>query len=178
FVVAATETINTAFGAQVLVEPFDFVLNNEMDDFSPPTGTNVYGLQQSVKNLPQAGKRPLSSMSPTIVLNNGNPTLVVGASGGPRIISGVVQVILNCVWFGDEPIEGISRARLHHQWMPDKIYFESSWNDHITLSSLQSKGHETTNRKTVGVVQAIAIEGVFLKPASDPRKGGVAAGID
>ncbi|MBC8522876.1 gamma-glutamyltransferase [PVC group bacterium] len=177
-VVAATETINTAFGSQVLVEPFDFVLNNEMDDFSPPIGTNVYGLQQSDKNLPEPGKRPLSSMSPTIVLRDGQPIFVVGASGGPRIISGVVQVILNCVWFGDEPIEGISRARLHHQWMPDKIYFESSWNDPITSSSLQSKGHETTNRKTVGVVQAIAIEGVFLKPASDPRKGGVAAGID
>ena len=177
-VVAVTETVNTSFGSQVLVTPFDFVLNNEMDDFSPPTGTNIYGLQQSTKNLPEVGKRPLSSMSPTIVLRDGKPIFVTGASGGPRIISGVVQVILNNVWFGDEPIAAVSRPRLHHQWMPDKVYFEELWDDKVVIDAIQSKGHETTTRKTVGVVQAISIDGNVLKPASDPRKGGVASGID
>jgi len=177
-VVAVTETINTSFGSQVLVEPYDFVLNNEMDDFSPPTGTNVYGLQQSDKNLPQAGKRPLSSMSPTIVLRDGIPIFVVGASGGPRIISGVVQVILNCVWYGDEPLEGVSRPRLHHQWKPNKLYFEESWINQLTSDSLIAKGHVIDTRTTVGVVQAIAIEGNILKPASDPRKGGVSCGFN
>jgi len=177
-VVAATETINTSFGSQVLVAPYDFVLNNEMDDFSPPAGTNVYGLQQSNKNLPESGKQPLSSMSPTIVLQGGEAVFVVGASGGPRIISAVVQVILNNVWFGDEPIDAVSSQRLHHQWMPDKVYFEEMWNDQTTVNSLQNKGHETALRKTVGVVQAIAIDGNLLKPASDPRKGGIASGIN
>jgi len=177
-VVSVTETINTSFGSQVLVEPYDFVLNNEMDDFSPPTGTNVYGLRQSDKNLPQPGKQPLSSMSPTIVLHDGKPIFVVGASGGPRIISGVVQVILNHIWFDDEPINAIKRPRLHHQWIPDKVYFEKSWRDNRTVHSLQNKGHETTTRHTVGVVQGIAIEDGILKPASDPRKGGSAMGVN
>ena len=149
-----------------------------MDDFSPPTGTNVYGLQQSDKNLPQAGKRPLSSMSPTIVLRDGIPIFVVGASGGPRIISSVVQVILNCVWYGDEPLEAVSRPRLHHQWKPNKLYFEESWIDQLTSDSLIARGHEIDKRITVGVVQAIAIDGNILKPASDPRKGGVSCGFN
>ena len=177
-VVAVTETINTSFGSQVLVEPYDFVLNNEMDDFSPPSGTNMYGLQQSNKNLPEAGKRPLSSMSPTIVLRDGKPIFVVGASGGPRIISGVVQVILNHVWFDDEPIDAVTRPRLHHQWMPDQVYFEESWTDNATVNSLKNKGHEVKTRQTVGVVQAISIENSIFKPASDPRKGGVSSGIN
>jgi len=176
-VVAATETINTSFGSQVLVEPYDFVLNNEMDDFSSPTGTNVYGLQQSDKNVPEPGKRPLSSMSPTIVLQSGIPVFVVGASGGPRIISGVAQVILHVMWFGDTPIDAVSRPRLHHQWMPNRVDFEASWSDQHTVEILEHKGHETGKRTTVGVVQAIAIDGNLLKPASDPRKGGVASGI-
>jgi gamma-glutamyltranspeptidase/glutathione hydrolase len=149
-----------------------------MDDFSPPSGTNLYGLQQSNKNLPEAGKRPLSSMSPTIVLRDGKPIFVVGASGGPRIISGVVQVILNHVWFDDEPIDAVTRPRLHHQWMPDQVYFEESWTDNATVNSLKNKGHEVKTRQTVGVVQAISIENSIFKPASDPRKGGVSSGIN
>ena len=175
-VVAATETINTSFGSQVLVAPYDFVLNNEMDDFSPPSGTNVYGLQQSDKNLPEPGKRPLSSMAPTIVLRNGVPVFVAGASGGPRIISGVVQVILHAVWFGDSPIVAVSQPRLHHQWMPNRVDIESDWIDKDLVEALELLGHDTGLRISVGIVQAIAIEGQVLKPASDPRKGGVAAG--
>ena len=174
--VSATETINTGFGSLVLVEPFGFQLNNEMDDFSSPSGVNIYGLRQSDKNLPEPGKRPLSSMSPTIVSHNGVPVLALGASGGPRIISSVVQVLLRVLWSGDEPIEALQRPRLHHQWLPDRVYFEEDI--HIrTQESLKSNGHEIKERGHIGVVQVIHIDEGVMKPASDPRKGGRPAGI-
>ena len=175
--VAVTETINTSFGSLVLVEPFGFMLNNEMDDFSSPSGVNVYGLRQSDKNLPEPGKRPLSSMSPTIVAHDGVPVLVLGASGGPRIISSVVQVLLRVLWAGDEPIEALKRPRLHHQWMPDRVYFEADINIR-TQESLQSNGHEINERGHIGVVQVIHIDDGMVKPACDPRKGGRPAGIN
>ena len=174
--VSATETINTSFGSLVLVEPFGFVLNNEMDDFSSPSGANAYGLRQSDKNLPDPGKRPLSSMSPTIVSQNGVPVLVLGASGGPRIISSVVQVMLHVLWSGDEPVKALERPRLHHQWLPDQVYFEEDISRKVQ-ESLQTKGHETKVRGHIGVVQVIQIDDGVMKPASDPRKGGRPAGI-
>ena len=175
--VAVTETINTSFGSLVLVEPFGFMLNNEMDDFSSPSGVNVYGLRQPDKNLPEPGKRPLSSMSPTIVAHDGVPVLVLGASGGPRIISSVVQVLLRVLWAGDEPIEALKRPRLHHQWMPDRVYFEADINIR-TQESLQSNGHEINERGHIGVVQVIHIDDGMVKAACDPRKGGRPAGIN
>ena len=174
--VSVTETINTSFGSLVLVEPFGFMLNNEMDDFSSPSGVNIYGLRQSDKNLPEPGKRPLSSMSPTIVAHHGAPVLVLGASGGPRIISSVVQVLLRVLWAGDEPIDALSHPRLHHQWMPDRVYLEEDISRNVQ-ESLQTKGHETENRGHIGVVQVIQIDGGVFKPASNPRKGGRPAGI-
>jgi gamma-glutamyltranspeptidase/glutathione hydrolase len=175
--VAVTETINTGFGSLVLVEPFGFMLNNEMDDFSSPSGVNIYGLRQSDKNLPEPGKRPLSSMSPTIVAHHGVPVLVIGASGGPRIISSVVQVLLRVVWGGDDPIDALAHPRLHHQWMPDRVYFEEDFTVR-TRESLQSNGHEIMQRGHIGVVQVIQIDDGVFKPASDPRKGGRPAGIN
>lgn len=174
--VALTETINTGFGSLVLVEPYGFMLNNEMDDFSSPSGANIYGLRQSDKNLPENGKRPLSSMSPTIVTHDGAPVLVLGASGGPRIISSVVQVLLRVLWAGDEPIDALKRPRLHHQWMPDRVYFEAGINIR-TQESLQSNGHEIMEREHIGVVQVIHIDDGMVKAACDPRKGGRPAGI-
>ncbi len=176
-IVSATETINTSFGSLVLVDPFGFVLNNEMDDFSSPTGANVYGLRQSDKNLPEPGKRPLSSMSPTIVEYDGVPVLALGASGGPRIISGVVQVLLDIIWFGDEPIEALQRSRVHHQWLPDRVYVEKNYRDTALEAHLSSVGYNIKQRSNIGVVQVIQIEDVLMKPASDPRKGGKPAGI-
>ena len=174
--VSATETINTSFGSLLLVEPFGFMLNNEMDDFSSPSGANVYGLRQSDKNLPEPGKRPLSSMSPTIVERDGTPILALGASGGPRIISSVVQVLLHILWYGDEPIEALNRTRLHHQWLPNRVYFEERTKDISIETYLNAIGHETTERANIGVVQVIELEEGKLKPASDPRKGGKSAG--
>ena len=144
--VSATETINTSFGSLLLVEPFGFMLNNEMDDFSSPSGVNVYGLRQSDKNLPEPGKRPLSSMSPTIVERDGTPILALGASGGPRIISSVVQVLLHILWYGDEPIEALNRTRLHHQWLPNRVYFEERTKDIHCRNIFEC--HRTRNHRT------------------------------
>ncbi len=175
--VSATETINTSFGSLVFVSPFGFRLNNEMDDFSSPRGANVYGLRQSDKNFPAPGKRPLSSMSPTIVARDGVPVLALGASGGPRIISGVVQVLFNILWFGDEPVEALNRGRVHHQWLPDRVYVEEDYRNETIESHLSRIGHEIKTRANIGVVQVIQIEDGFMKPASDPRKGGAPSGI-
>ena len=175
--VSATETINTSFGSLVYSPVLGFMLNNEMDDFSSPSGTNVYGLRQSDKNVPEPGKRPLSSMSPTIVAQDGVPVLVLGASGGPRIISSVVQVLLDILWFGDEPTKALERSRVHHQWFPDRVYVEGAYRDHDVEAHLHALGYEVVPRPNIGVVQVIQVEDGVIKPASDPRKGGKPAGI-
>jgi gamma-glutamyltranspeptidase / glutathione hydrolase len=175
--VSATETINTSFGSLVYLPVLGFMLNNEMDDFSSPRGANVYGLRQSDKNFPEPGKRPLSSMSPTIVERDGVPVLALGASGGPRIISSVVQVLLDMVWFGDEPVEALQRGRVHHQWLPDKVYVEEAYRDDNVESHLVNSGYVISPRTNIGVVQIIQVEDGLMKPASDPRKGGKPSGI-
>ncbi len=176
--VSVTETINTSFGSMVTVEPFGFMLNNEMDDFSSPSGENAYGLRQSNKNLPEPNKRPLSSMSPTIVEQDGVPILVLGASGGPRIISSVVQVLLAILWFGDAPVEALTRSRVHHQWLPDVVYVEDKYRDIALENALRHFGYSIKARTNIGVVQVIQSDTKYLKPASDPRKGGKPAGFN
>ncbi len=177
-VVSMTETINTYFGSKVVVEPYDFVLNNEMDDFSSPKGANAYGLIQSEKNLPEPGKRPLSSMTPVIVMVDKEPIFLVGASGGPRIISSVLQVLIHHLWYGMSPLEAVVQERLHHQWSPDFVYIETYKDSQLSLDSLESKGHKIKSRRDIGIVQAIAIQGAEQLPASDPRKGGKPAGLN
>jgi gamma-glutamyltranspeptidase/glutathione hydrolase len=127
--VACTETINLAFGSCIAVEPYGFLLNNEMDDFTTIRGgANAFGLRQSERNLPAPGKRPLSSMSPTIVVApDGAVEFIAGGSGGPRIITGVVQSLLNAMVFGMPAGEAIAARRFHHQWWPDRIAFEATW---------------------------------------------------
>ncbi len=175
--VSATETINTEYGSKVIVEPYGFPLNNEMDDFSSPSGANVYGLRQSEKNLPAPGKRPLSSMSPTIIERNGVPYLAIGGSGGPRIISAVVQVLLRMLWFDDEPNEAVQRTRLHHQWLPNRVYFEEDTMKSYIADHMNRIGHQWSRRKNIGVVQVILVEDGVMKPYSDPRKGGEPSGF-
>jgi len=174
--VSATETINTEYGSRVYVTPYGFMLNNEMDDFSSPSGANVYGLRQSEKNLPEPGKRPLSSMSPTIIEQDGVPYLAIGGSGGPKIISAVVQVLLRILWFGDNPNEAVQRHRLHHQWLPNAIYYEKkNLPKHIKFH-LWNMGNGGHIYNTLGVVQVILVEDGVMKPYSDRRKGGKPAG--
>ncbi len=175
--VACTETINLSYGSLVVVPGFGFALNNEMDDFTTiPGEANAFGLQQSDRNLPEPGKRPLSSMSPTILVDDGRVVLVAGASGGPRIITATTQCILNCLLFDMTPAQAVAAPRFHHQWMPNVLQFESAWPDPAVPSALQQLGHETGTTGSVGVVQLIRVTPDGIRAASDPRKGGAPAG--
>ena len=178
--VACTETINLVFGSLVAVPEWGIVLNDEMDDFTTiPGKANAFGLRQSDGNLPAPGKRPLSSMSPTIVLEGDQVRVIAGASGGPRIINGTLQAILNVLVFGMTPVEALAAPRFHHQWMPDRLDFEEAWANGDAIEAVEATGHATGRRPSVGKVQMIEItpDGL-IRPASDPRKGGVPAGID
>ncbi|MEX0876564.1 MAG: gamma-glutamyltransferase [Phycisphaerales bacterium] len=183
--VACTETINFEFGSRVGVEEFGFILNNEMDDFTHPNERpNGFGLVQSVSNLPEPGKRPLSSMSPTIVLDqDGRVLAVAGASGGPRIITSTMQTLLN-VLAGMDAGQAVAMPRLHHQWLPDELSFEAGYSKYVLNvlgNPLRNYGHTIVDREaTVGNVQLIVRdpEGHGWQAASDPRKGGRPAGID
>ncbi len=175
--VSCTETINLEFGSLLAVPEWGMVLNNEMDDFATRPGqANAFGLVQSDRNAPAPGKRPLSSMSPTIVLEDDRVRMIAGASGGPRIISGTLQVILNVLLRGMSPQEAIAAPRLHHQWLPDVVQFETSWTDAGLINAMEALGHATNRRPTVGKVQVIEITGTGIEPASDPRKEGSPAG--
>lgn len=172
-VVSATETINTGFGSLVYVEDLGIVLNNEMDDFTTESGqVNVYGLRQSDANLVGPGKRPLSCMSPTIVLADGRPVLAVGGSGGPRIITAVLQVLLNVIEYGADPGEAVGSPRLHHQWQPDVVHRNDYPAQDAVVTGLRQRGHDISDRKRGAVVQAIRIEQDRLIGVCDPRKGG------
>ena len=175
--VACTETINTSFGSRIAVPELGIVLNNQMDDFlTKPDVANAYGLTQSQRNLPAPGKRPLSSMSPTIVLDErGEVLAVAGASGGPRIITGTLQALVNALHFEMDAYEAVRTPRLHHQWGPDAIYFEPDYNA-TTIEALRENGHAIRERPDVGVVQLLVRRAGVIEGASDPRKGGRPAG--
>lgn len=175
--VACSETVNLVYGSLVTVPGFGFVLNNQMDDFTTiPGQPNAFGLQQSDRNLPEGGKRPLSSMSPTIVLREGRAVVIVGASGGPRIITATLQCVLDYLLFEQTPLEAVGAPRFHHQWMPDVLQFEDQWSDEATVSALRGLGHEVGRREHIGIVQMITIGDDRIRAASDPRKGGRPAG--
>lgn len=182
--VACTETINLEFGSLLAVPDFGFCLNNEMDDFLTVRGeANAFGLTQSERNLPEAGKRPLSSMSPTIVLDEaGQVVAVAGASGGPRIITGTSQALLNALVLRKSAGEAVASPRLHHQWSPDVLRYEPAWTGMAggaeALNGLRARGHECRELDgSVGIVQLIVREkDGGWHAASDPRKGGKPAG--
>jgi gamma-glutamyltranspeptidase/glutathione hydrolase len=177
--VACTETINLGYGSLVTVPGFGFCLNNQMDDFTTRPGeANQFGLMQSERNQPEPGKRPLSSMSPTIVMRDGEVSLVVGASGGPRIISGTLQCMLDILWFGFDPSESVALPRFHHQWMPDAVRLEPGWPDGERLAeTLRRRGQFVTRDTSSCSVQVIhRAAGGRLHAASDPRKGGRPSG--
>jgi len=184
--VACTETINLEFGSLLVIPKYGIVLNNEMDDFlTIPGKSNAFGLTQSDRNLPCPGKRPLSSMSPTIVLSNdGAVEAVAGASGGPRIITSTLQVLLNAMLFRMSAVDSVSQPRLHHQWLPNAIYLEEIWSDEITEQHLRDLGHQIRRRADIGNVQLILSvtqnddnnSDRGYTAACDPRKGGSPAG--
>jgi gamma-glutamyltranspeptidase/glutathione hydrolase len=173
--VACTETINTHFGSYVVEPKFGIVLNNEMDDFTSLPGVpNAFGLIQSQANAIEPGKRPLSSMAPTILVRDGKAEFVVGASGGPRIISATIQVLLNVAQFEMNPREGVDAPRIHHQWAPDVLEVEVG---SLATPELKQMGHEIRVHRDGAVVQAASRDASGrLRAASDHRKGGRAAG--
>jgi gamma-glutamyltranspeptidase/glutathione hydrolase len=177
-IVAITETINGTFGSLVVAEPYGIILNNEMDDFATaPDQPNLYGLIHGKANRVGPGKRPLSSMTPTIIFKDGKPFLVVGASGGPRIITSVLQVALHAI--DGKPIEkAMTESRLHHQWRPDEVYFDRKPPAGL-VENLERLGHKISERRKTAAVQAIRfLDDGTMVGASDPHKGGRPAGAD
>ncbi len=178
--VSLTTTLNTSFGCGLMVPGGGFLLNNELDDFAIQAGTpNTYGLVGSAANALEPGKRPLSSMTPTVVREGGCAvTMVVGSPGGPRIISAVIQVILRTHVYGQSLEDAVGAPRLHQQWNPAKTRFEQGW-DSLLLQDLRNREHEVEVRDTrFASVQAIALEiGGEPVAVSDPRRGG-AGGVE
>ncbi|MES2790308.1 MAG: gamma-glutamyltransferase [Planctomycetota bacterium] len=175
--VACTETVNTLFGSWVVEPQFGIVLNNEMDDFAAVPGTpNAFGLIQGEANAVAAGKRPLSSMTPTIVIRDGKAVHALGASGGPKIISATLQVLLNLTRFEMPPSTAVPAPRLHHQWMPDALLLEPTLFEAATLH-LRERGHLVKRAEESAVVQAVSRLPQGLQGTSDPRKHGRAAGF-
>lgn len=177
-VVSATETINTSFGCLLVAEGTGIVLNDEMDDFTAEPGKpNAFGLRQSLQNAVAPGKRPLSCMTPTIVLANGKPVLAAGASGGPRIITATLQVMLNVLDYGQSLEQAVGSPRFHHQWQPDVVNRNLFAPDDPAIVGLAARGHKISDEKEEGIVQAVRIAPGKLTGASDPRKGGRPAGF-
>jgi len=167
--VAVTYTLNLSFGSGVVANGTGILLNNEMDDFSAKPGVpNAYGLIGGEANAIQPGKRPLSSMSPTLVLKNGKPWLVTGSPGGARIITTTLQAIVDAIDFGMNPAEAASTPRIHHQWLPDELRVEKGLSPD-TLDILQKQGYKVSVKPTMGRTQTIQPLDDGLYGYSDPR---------
>ena len=173
--VAVTYTINGLFGSGLMASGTGFLLNNEMDDFTVKPGTaNNYGLVQGEENVIAPGKRPLSSMAPTIVLRDGHVSMVVGSPGGSRIITIVLEVILNVIDHGMAPQEAVDAPRLHHQWLPDTIYAERYALSPDTRSALEDLGYRITEQGNWGAAALIVVGPpgeVLSAPGSVPSDG-------
>jgi gamma-glutamyltranspeptidase/glutathione hydrolase len=174
--VAVTYTLNGGYGSGVTAPGLGFLLNNEMDDFAAKPGhPNLFGLVQGEPNAVQPGKRPLSSMTPTIVVRDGRLYLVAGSPGGPRIISTVLQVLLNVFDFGMNIQDAVDWPRFHHQWLPDTLNMEPGFSPD-TIRLLEERGHAVERARSIGEVAAIRAEGGWLEGAADSRTESAAAG--
>lgn len=188
--VALTATVNTSWGNKMIVPGMGVMLNNEMDDFSVSPGVpNAFGLIGSEANSVEPGKRPLSSMSPSIVLDSaGDPILACGAAGGPRIINATLQTIVKCLDYGLGVGDAIRESRIHHQWQPNTLFCEGSLggtynakllNDDLT-KQLQELGHNVKISGSLAVAQGVQrVKGTEeFEAACDPRSGGRAAALE
>ena len=168
--VSNTYTLNFSFGSGLVAEGTGILLNNEMGDFSAKPGTaNAYGLVGGEANAVEPGKRPLSSMTPTMVLKDGKPFIVTGSPGGSRIITTVLQIILNVIDHDMNIAEATHAARIHHQWLPDVLFHEKYLNPD-TRKLLEQKGHTLKARAAMGSTQSIMLKDGQLFGASDPRR--------
>nr|WP_313012100.1 gamma-glutamyltransferase [Moraxella sp. CTOTU48841] len=167
--VAVTYTLNLNFGSGIVVEGTGILLNNEMDDFSVKPGVpNAFGLVGGTANAIEAKKRPLSSMTPTIVMKNNKPWLVTGSPGGARIITTVLQSVVNTIDHEMNPAEAIITPRVHHQWLPDELRVEAGISPD-TIKLLQDKGHKVVTKAPMGRIQIIQADDSGFYGYSDPR---------
>lgn len=182
-VVANTYTLNDLYGSGVTVKGTGIILNDEMDDFTSRPGTpNLWGVIQGERNSIVPRKRPLSSMTPTIVLRkDGSLWFAVGARGGARIINAVLQILINVIDYGMNIQQAIDAPRIHHQWFPDRVRYEPFGLSADTMRALESRGHkleEATTPKNIASAEGVMIEeGTTIRlGASDPRNDGVPVG--
>ena len=175
--VSNTYTLNFPYGVGLVAAGTGVLLNNELDDFTAaPGASNAFGLVGFEANLPGPGKRPLSSMSPTIVLKDGKPVLVTGSPGGSRIISTVLQVIVNVIDYHMDVAAAVAAPRLHHQWLPDEVRIEHGFSEE-TLAGLKAKGHTVVEPMGQTSANSILVTPNGLLGAPDPRtRGAEAAG--
>ena len=177
--VANTYTLNGGFGSGLTIPGTGILMNNEMDDFSSRSGLpNAYGLVHGEANSIAPLKRPLSAMTPTIVVKDGKPFLILGSPGGPTIINTVLQTLINVIDFHFTVQEAVDAPRIHHQWMPDKLVIERMGFAPDVIDALKARGHSLETRAGIGDCHAIMIDpktGVRLG-AADPRNDGVAVG--
>jgi gamma-glutamyltranspeptidase/glutathione hydrolase len=167
--VAITTTLNTSFGSKVVIPGTGVLLNNQMDDFSAQPGVpNAYGLVGSEANSIQPGKRPLSSMSPTLVIKAGQPVMTLGAAGGPMIITQVTQGIINHLLYGLSLYDALAAPRIHHQWRPDLLYHDQT----LSLAEqefLLKKGHQLKALSYEGSTNGISMLNGSFDAVSEPR---------
>jgi len=173
--VSNTYTLNFSYGVGLVAEGTGVLLNNELDDFTAaPGASNAYGLVGFEANLPGPGKRPLSSLSPTIVLKDSKAVLVTGSPGGSRIISAVLQVIVNTLDFDMNIAQAVAAPRLHHQWLPDDVRVEHGFSE-ATLAALRERGHRVIAPLGQTSANSIAVTHDGMLGAADPRTRGAEA---
>ncbi|MFN0002188.1 MAG: gamma-glutamyltransferase [Pseudohongiellaceae bacterium] len=178
--VAMTTTLNRSYGNRIVVPEVGILLNNEMDDFSSkPNSPNSYGLIGRDANEIQPGKRMLSSMTPTIVTQAGKPVLITGSPGGSVIINTVLQVVLNVIDHGMDAESAVSSPRIHHQWQPDNVRYETGAISDAVAAELTTMGHKglTSSRFGMGNANSIKIDNAIIEGVSDPREAGGVAGF-
>jgi gamma-glutamyltranspeptidase/glutathione hydrolase len=176
--VSVTYTLNDGFGNGITVPGLGFLLNDEMDDFAVKPGSpNMFHLIQGEANAIQPGKRPVSSMTPTIVLRDGKLFMVLGSPGGSHIITAVTQVFLNVVDFGMNVQDAVDAPRIHHQWLPDQINLERGFSPD-TIALLKARGHDVDYERALvsACVEAILVSDGWLQGGADGRRGRKAAG--
>ena len=177
--VSVTTTLNDTLGSKVTAEGLGFLLNDEMDDFASKQGVpNGYGLIQGPANSIEAGKRPLSAMTPTIVVKDGKLAYVMGSPGGPRIITTVANILMGVIDYGLDIQQAVAAPRFHHQWLPDSITMEKVGFSPDTVSTLNQLGHKIDFRGYWSDGECIAIDAKTgdRLGAPDPRNNGAAAG--
>jgi len=170
-VVANTYTLNFSFGSGIAVPGAGFLLNNEMDDFVAKAGVpNAFGMLGDEANAVAAGKRPLSSMTPTIVFAGEKPWFATGSPGGSRIITTVLQMIVNVIDHGMNFAEATAAPRMHHQWYPDVLLLEAGFSPD-TIRLLRERGHVVEeSRAAMGSLQSVGVSNGVYQGASDPRR--------